>query len=58
LADAMLQLLADKNEARQMGAVGAARAKRLFSWEAVTKQLTSLYQSLTSEEPITRLYTN
>jgi glycosyltransferase involved in cell wall biosynthesis len=57
LADAMLQLLADKNEARQMGAVGAARAKRLFSWEAVTKQLTSLYQSLTSEEPITRLYT-
>jgi len=54
LADAMLQLLADNNKARQMGAADAARARERFSWEAVAASLKSLYQSLSSGVLITK----
>jgi len=56
LADAMLQLLADKNRSRHMGAAGGARARQLFSWETIAAKLTSLYQSLTPGASRARLF--
>jgi glycosyltransferase involved in cell wall biosynthesis len=53
LAGGMLQLLAEKNVSRSMGLAGAARVRELFSWEAVTARLKSLYCALDSGVPVT-----
>jgi glycosyltransferase involved in cell wall biosynthesis len=48
LAHAILQLVCNKERAQCMGTAGAARVTKLFSWDAVTTRLRSLYEALTS----------
>jgi glycosyltransferase involved in cell wall biosynthesis len=55
LADAMLQLVSDKQKLRSMGAAGGARARELFSWETVVARLSSIYNALVSRSPIASL---
>jgi glycosyltransferase involved in cell wall biosynthesis len=52
LADAILHLVRNKKRAQSMGTAGAARVRKLFSWEAVTVRLRSLYEALTSGLPM------
>jgi spore coat protein SA len=44
LADAMNQLLANSEQQRTMGRAGRERVLKLFTWEKVTKRLSSYYQ--------------
>jgi glycosyltransferase involved in cell wall biosynthesis len=48
LANAMLSLISDRKLAFRMGIEGAARARKIFSWDAVVTRLSSLYQALMS----------
>lgn len=52
LAGAILQLVRDKKRAQCMGAAGAERARKLFSWDAITARLRSLYEALISGRPM------
>jgi glycosyltransferase involved in cell wall biosynthesis len=52
LADAILHLVRNRKRAQSMGTAGAARVRKLFSWEAVTVRLRSLYEALTSGRPM------
>jgi glycosyltransferase involved in cell wall biosynthesis len=52
LADAILQLVCNKKRAQCMGAAGAERVGKLFSWDIITARLRSLYEVLTSGRPM------
>ena len=55
LADAMLRLVADEKMAHSVGTAGGARARELFSWDAVVARLSSVYQALITELQIASL---
>lgn len=46
MAERLIRVLEDKDLAARMGAAGLARARELFSWEAIGEKTVELYKSL------------
>ncbi|MEM3550035.1 MAG: glycosyltransferase family 4 protein, partial [Candidatus Bathyarchaeia archaeon] len=46
LADAIVQLLSDKNTRNKMGLMGWERVRKLFSWDNVAKETEKIYEKV------------